>query len=128
MMKTRILSFCLLLVAAVALVGCTEKPELVINEADLVGKWQATDRTTEFWRYNADGTGVTWDEADDVHEDDTVGVLHFSWTTVQSHLELDYAGEMGQHAYENYTVTRQTQDSLVWKDLYGDYRTFVKIQ
>lgn len=128
MMKTRIISFCLLFVAMVSLVGCTEKPELIINEAALVGKWQATDRTTEFWRYNADGTGQTWDEADDVHEDDTVGVLHFSWTTVQSHLELDYYGEMGQHAYENYTVTHQTQDSLVWKDLYGDYRTFVKIQ
>jgi outer membrane biogenesis lipoprotein LolB len=125
-MKKRFLLRCLLLVAAFSLVGCTEKTELVINKDDLVGKWQATDRPTEFWRYNADGTGKTWDEGDDVYEDDTVGVLHFVWTTVMSHLELDYAGEMGQHAFENYTVTHQTPDSLVWKDLYGDYRTFVK--
>ena len=30
--------------------------------------------------------------------------------------------------YENYTVTRQTQDTLVWKDMYGDNRTFVKVR
>ena len=41
---------------------------------------------------------------------------------------IDYAGQMGQHAYENYTVTRQTQDTLVWKDMYGDNRTFVKVR
>ena len=125
-MKKRFLSYCLLLTAMAAMVGCTEKAEVVVDRNALVGKWQATDNTSEFWRYNADGTGKTWDESDDVHETDTVGVLHFNWTTVQSHIELDYYGEMGQHAYENYTVTHQTQDSLVWKDLYGDYRTFVK--
>ena len=127
-MKKRFLSYCLLLTAMAVMVGCTEKAEVVVDRNALVGKWQATDNTSEFWRYNADGTGKTWDESDDVHETDTVGVLHFNWTTVQSHIELDYYGEMGQHAYENYTVTRQTSDSLVWKDLYGDYRTFVKIQ
>ena len=44
-------------------------------------------------------------------------------------MDVSRAGvKSSQHAYENYTVTRQTSDSLVWKDLYGDYRTFVKIQ
>lgn len=118
--------FLQLLLVAATLGGCTGKTELVIDQNALVGKWQATDRNTEYWRYNADGTGLTWDEADDVYEYDTVGVLHFNWTTTLSHLELDYFGEMGQHAFENYTVTHQSLDTLVWKDLYGDYRTFVR--
>ncbi len=126
MMKRRNFFYLLLTVGMALATGCTEKTELVINPSDLHGKWQATDNRTEFWRYNSDGTGITWDESDDVYETDTVGVLHFMWSTNMSHLELDYYGEMGQHAYENYTVTRLTPDSLVWKDLYGDYRTFVK--
>lgn len=127
-MKKRVL-YCLLLLAGLATtVSCIDDFDVVINKSDLVGKWQSTDKTTEYWRFKSGGTGSTWDEADDVHEYDTVGVLHFTWTTTGSHLEIDYEGQMGQHAYENYTVTRQTQDSLVWKDMYGDYRTFVKVR
>ena len=127
-MKKRVL-YCFLLLAGMAsMVSCIDDLDLVINKDDLVGKWHATDKTTEFWRFKSDGSGLTGDEADDVHEYDTGGVLHFTWTTVGSHLEIDYAGQMGEHAYENYTVTRQTQDTLVWKDMFGDNRTFVKVR
>ena len=56
-----------------SMVSCIDDLDIVINKDDLVGKWHATDKTTEFWRFKSDGSGLTWDEADDVHEDDTEG-------------------------------------------------------
>lgn len=122
----RILSSLSLAVALIFLaIACTpEKVTLTIDDNALVGTWQATDVPSEHWRYDADYTGETWDESDDVHEGEGT---RFNWSTDADILSLDLYGSMGQHVYYDNTVTLQTSDSLCWKDLYGNSRTFVKI-
>ena len=47
-------------------------------------------------------------------------------SVTEDQLQIDLYGEMGQHVYKDYTVTYQTRDSLVWKDLYGNSRSFTR--
>ena len=115
-----------LLIACVPLlfVGCTEKVEpLDIDEALLVGKWQEETNSQVIWRYDSDHTGETWDESEDVHEGEGT---KFNWSTNKDMLQIDLYGEMGQHAYYDYTITKQTDTLFVWKDLYGNKQTFIK--
>lgn len=110
-----------------AMAGCTDPNDTVmVDGSALVGKWCAMDNKTEFWRFNSDGSGLTWDEADDVYETDE-NVPRFNWTTQLDQIRIDIYGQMGQHVYYDWTVTRQTPDSLTFKDLYGNFRTFVKL-
>ena len=117
----------LLLLGVVALMaGCTDLFEkVIVDDAALVGKWYALDNKTEFWRFNADGSGLTWDESDDVYEHDE-NVPRFNWTTRIDQIRIDIYGQMGQHVYYDWTVTRQTADSLTFEDYYDNSRTFVK--
>ena len=116
----------LLLLAFVPLlfVGCTPEMEpLEVNDSLLVGKWVKETNMHEYWRYDADSTGETWDESEDVQEGEGT---KFNWTTKDDQLRLDMYGEMGQHVYYDYTVVTQTESRLEWKDLYGNKQSFVK--
>lgn len=124
-MKNRTLAALLLLAfVPMLLVSCTEEVKPVeVNDSLLIGKWQKETNLQEYWRYDADSTGETWDESEDVQEGEGT---KFNWTTKDDQLRLDMYGEMGQHVYYDYTVVTQTESRLEWKDLYGNKQSFVK--
>ena len=106
------------------LVSCTEEVKPVeVNDSLLIGKWQKETNMQEYWRYDADSTGETWDESEDVQEGEGI---KFNWSTEEDQLRLDFYGEMGQHVYYDYTVVTQTESRLEWKDIYGNKQVFLK--
>lgn len=124
-MKNRILAALLLLAfMPMLLVSCTEEVKPVeVNDSLLIGKWQKETNMQEYWRYDADSTGETWDESEDVQEGEGI---KFNWSTEEDQLRLDFYGEMGQHVYYDYTVVTQTESRLEWKDIYGNKQVFLK--
>ena len=124
-MKNRTLAALLLLAfMPMLLVSCTEEVKpLEVNDSLLIGKWQKETNMQEYWRYDADSTGETWDESEDVQEGEGI---KFNWSTEEDQLRLDFYGEMGQHVYYDYTVVTQTESRLEWKDIYGNKQVFLK--
>lgn len=122
-MKKRVLYLCLV-AGAILASGCIKETTVTVNPSLLPGKWYATDIPTEYWRFDVAGTGHTWDESEDVHEGEGTD---FNWTTLLNQLRIDLYGQMGQHVYYDWTVTRQTADTLTFKDQYDNPRTFVKL-
>jgi hypothetical protein len=126
-MKNKTLLIAILAFLATLTFAACDKPVNSINvNADLIpGKWYDSENTTEFWRFDADGSGVTWDTSEDVQEDEGT---KFNWSVLLDQLRIDLYGRMGQHVYYDYTVTYQTADSLVFKDIYDNPRTFLKVK
>lgn len=122
-MKPYALVFVLCLTAL--LTACT--PEFEIPEGDfdvelLYGKWNMTD-TQVYYVYQADGTGYTWDEADDVSEDEA---QPFEWTVDKSemiHIHLTETGTAQVPKY--YIITALTSSELCYHDAYVESKVFV---
>ena len=90
-MKNRTLAALLLLAfVPMLLVSCTEEVKPVeVNDSLLIGKWQKETNMQEYWRYDADSTGETWDESEDVQEGEGI---KFNWSTEEDQLRLDFYG------------------------------------
>lgn len=93
----------------------------------LPGKWQQDD-TQVFYRYNADGTGCTWDEADDITEEEA---QPFTWEVDGSemiHIHLTETGTAEVPKY--YILTRLTESELRYYDAYVTSKkyTFTKVR
>lgn len=122
-MKNKVL-YLLGLLLAVSLAGCTpDDVSVPVNESALEGTWHSSDVPQEYWRFDANHTGETWDESEDVQEGEGT---RFNWSTQDDQLRLDLYGEMGQHVYYDYTIENQTQNAFTWKDMYGNSRNFTR--
>lgn len=118
----KILSFLgLCVVATVLLVSCDPLVEQSFDETLLYGKWQSN---TLFYKYLADGSGATWDTADDVTEAEA---QNFTWTLVESELTHIHVLEMGGSVPKVYTVTELTDSTLVYEDDFGKNFSFDKV-
>src|SRR5665648_253989 len=82
-------------------VSC-EPIEESFDDSLLIGKWQSG---TLFYKYLADGSGATWDTADDVTEAEAQA---FTWTLVKSELTHIHVLELGGVVPKIYTVTELT--------------------
>ncbi|MFW5758019.1 MAG: hypothetical protein ACOCYO_04980 [Bacteroidota bacterium] len=91
------------------------------DETLLYGKWVSG---TEFYKYNADGTGGTWDTADDVTEEEAQA---FNWTLEQSELTHIHILEIGGSVPKLYTVTRLTATTLEYEDDFGVEFSYTKV-
>jgi hypothetical protein len=100
-------------------VSCA-KEEPSFDEQLLIGKWRSG---TEFYRYDSDGTGATWDTGDDVSEDEA---QEFTWTLIKSDLTHIHIMELGGRVPKYYTVTELTATTLKYKDEFGKNFSFVK--
>ena len=77
----------------------------------LIGKWQ---KGTEYWRYDDDQTGYTWDEADDVDESEA---QMFSWTLQGSTLTQKHYMEIsGSVVPITYKMVMLNATTLVYED------------
>lgn len=116
-----ILSATVFSLIALILSSCGQT-EIEYDKTLLTGKWQCT---TLFEVYNANGTGHTWDEADDITEAEA---QKFTWTLTGDDLTQIHIMEMGGSVPKTYIVTNLTSTTLSYKDeLSGKERTFKKV-
>lgn len=106
---------------ALLMVGCVPQ-EQDFEATDLVGKWVSG---TEYYRYDADLTGATWDTADDVSESEAQS---FTWSLEGAQLTVIHQMEMGGVVPKLYTLTDLTSNTLKYKDSYGQSFTFTRVQ
>ncbi|MBQ0015920.1 MAG: hypothetical protein KBT04_02925 [Bacteroidales bacterium] len=109
----------LLVLCAIAAVllwaGCSKDKDKSpkFSESNLIGKWSSG---TEFWRYDADHSGRTWDTADDVNEDDET-TMRFAWSLDGDQLKHVFSGdEVHQAVAQYYTVKVLNATTLQWDD------------
>lgn len=91
------------------------------DQSLLVGKWQSG---TLYYRYFSNGDGYTWDEGDDVMEEEA---QDFTWTLVQSELTHIHILEIGGTVPKVYTVTELTSGILTYEDDFGKSFSFTKV-
>lgn len=104
------------------MVSCIEIDDDPFDESLLIGKWQSG---TLFYTYNYDGSGATWDESDDVTENEA---QKFTWTLVEAELTHIHILEMGGNAVPKlYTLNKLTQISLEYEDSFGKQFSFSKV-
>lgn len=118
-----------LAMGALCFVGC--RPEGAdYSPSQLIGKWVRTEngtKGTEYYRFdNGDTvlTGVTWDVADDVSEEEA---QPFEWTLEGDQLTIVHIMEMGGRIPKVYTVTDLAASALAFKDNYGQKFQFERV-
>ena len=90
---------------------------ITVSENQLYGCWVKTG-TQEYWRYNENGTGVTWDESEDVSEEESN--LTFTWSVREDELTHIFSGSMdNQYVPKIYTIKAISSSSMSWEDDYG---------
>lgn len=121
-MKKLVRIILLLVVSTTFMVSCIEDTtSQTFDETFLYGKWQSG---TVYYKYISNGTGTTWDTADDVTEAEGQA---FTWTLVQSELTHIHVLEVGGSVPKVYTVTELTETSLVYEDDFGTAYSFTKV-
>jgi hypothetical protein len=113
------LSACMFI--AFLVVSCEPAEEVSFDSTLLTGKWQSG---TLYYKYLANGTGSTWDTADDVTEAEAQA---FTWALVQAELTHIHLLEIGGSVPKVYTVTELTSSSLKYKDDFGGTFSFTKV-
>lgn len=100
-----------------------ELPTVVYDITDLYGKWESG---TEYYVYNSNGTGYTWDEGDGVYEEEA---QPFTWEVDESEMIHVHKMEMGGDVPMYYIITELTSSTLRYYDAYNekDTYTFIKV-
>lgn len=102
-----------------------EEVHIVVTPDQVTGCW-VKNSTQEYWRYLDDGTGVTWDEAEDVTEAESN--LRFEWSVSGDVLTHIFRGEEGnQYVPKVYTVKGISPSAMSWEDDYGQQYTLIKV-
>lgn len=115
--------FCLAVCIVLALLAdsCENLEKPTFDESLLIGKWRSG---TLYYKYLADGTGGTWDTADDVTEEEAQA---YTWTLVNDELTQNHILEIGGTVPKVYTVTELTETSLKYHDSFGVNWSFTKV-
>ena len=101
---------CFLATLCVLAILSSCKKDEDFDEALIPGKWQTG---TEFWVYEANGLGHTWDPADDVTEDEAQS---FTWEMSVEQFTITHIGEMGEMIPKTYTIKTLTNTTFELKD------------
>ena len=111
----------ILLCALAWMMGGCELPETNSFDRSLMsGYWQSG---TIHEYYNANGTGYTWDTADDITEEEA---QPFTWTLVNATLTQNHQIEMGGVVPKTYTITTLSNSVLSYHDDFGNNYVFNK--
>lgn len=119
-MKKSIFYLAMFALVSILAVSCETEP-VSFDEALLIGKWQSG---TLFYKYLDDGTGGTWDTADDVKEEEA---QDFTWTLVEAELTHIHILQIGGSVPKVYTVTELSSTSLIYHDDFGVEFSFTKV-
>lgn len=106
--------------------SCEKPPveEIHVTDDQLVATWQLFG-SEEYWRFDSDHSGETWDLSDDVQEGEGT---QLTWTVSGQTLSIQLHGEMGQVVPYDYEITSINDVRLTWVDAYGNDRTFTKVK
>ena len=121
-MKKIVLYLSLILITSFATTSCVDVGAESFDETLLYGKWQSG---TLYYTYVSDGSGKTWDTADDVTEEEAQS---FTWTLEASELTHIYVLEIGGTVPKVYTVTQLTSTQLTYEDDFGTSYTFTRVE
>ncbi len=89
----------------------------------LIGLWQAG---TVYYRYNEDGTGTTWDTADDVMESEA---SVFTWDVKKNRLTHYHKMEISSAIIPKaYTIKKLDLANLEYQDEFKVKSVFVKVE
>ena len=124
MKNFKLLFISILAVSAIILSmsSCSPDTDVEFDQTLLTGKWQENNSLI-FEVYGKDGSGYTWDEADDVTEAEA---QPFTWGLNGNVLTQVHTMEMGGNVPKVYTVTKLTATELIYEDNYGNKHTFWK--
>lgn len=117
----KVLVFIMFAILIGALFTSCQKEDESFDETLLYGKWRSGNL---FYRYLSNGSGKTWDEGDDVYEDEA---QNFSWTLEKSEFTHIYVMEIGGVVPKVYKLTELTATSLKYQDDFGKRFSFVKV-
>ncbi|HUX96568.1 MAG TPA: hypothetical protein VMV47_12620 [Bacteroidales bacterium] len=115
------LFYLILAIFSLCVVSCEPETDVSFDQSLLIGKWKTG---TLYYKYLADGTGGTWDTADDVTEAEAQA---FTWTLVKAELTHIHVLEIGGSVPKVYTVTELTATSLKYHDDFGVKFSFSKV-
>lgn len=87
----------------------------------LIGVWKENEN---YYRYNDDGSAVTWDLADDVMEDEGT---HLTWTLDHNLFTHYYQMEIGGIIPKMYNMKVLELDVMEYDDDYGVGHKFSKV-
>lgn len=109
--------------ALAALVGCTPELDVVpeFSVDDIYGKWRSG---SEYYRYDSDFYGVTWNTADDVTEAEG---KPFKWEIVGVDMTHIHIMEMEASVPKTYVIDELTPSVLRYHDAYGKDYQFYKV-
>lgn len=86
------------------------------NEALITGLWQKDGHV--YYRFNADGTGHTWDVADDLTEDEASS---FNWEVYDNAFMITHKLRLRGIVPRYYELDRLNSFDLRFHDSYSDY-------
>jgi hypothetical protein len=119
-MKKFLVSLAAIVLVGFIIVSCEKDEDF--DESLLIGKWQY-ERLFE--RYFANGTGYSWDEGQDVREEEA---QHFDWTLEGSELTRYERMEIsGLKITYRYTVTELTSSRLRYRDHFMKGYSFIRV-
>lgn len=90
------------------------KQRTIYSPSLMVGEWL---RAAEHEEYFADNTGRRWDTSEDIQRDEA---QVFTWTLDSNFLTLKYTMAFGAVMVRQYVVTFVDNESLVYRDAFGD--------
>lgn len=96
--------------------------DIEFDEDLLIGVWKENEL---YYRYNDDGTGVTWDLADDVQEDEGTEV---EWTLDHNLFTHLYHMEIGGIIPKVYNMKVLDLDVMEYEDDYGVNHKFSRVE
>ena len=120
--KKYLLYSCYFFVLCLAVTSCGETDK-DYDRTLIPGKWK---QGTMFEYYNSNGTGHTWDEGDDVTEDEA---QKFRWKLEKDELTQIHLMEIsGAEIPKVYAITELTPTNFRYKDSYGKTFSFIKVE
>lgn len=113
---------CLCLGALLALASCVPTPNYVdYDETLLYGEWvEGTVHDT----YNDDGSGYTWDTADDITEEEATP---FNWNLEHDQLHITHVLWNGTVVPKIYTIKELNDYTLAYEDDYGTRHEYQRV-
>lgn len=122
MKKRLFITLPILIFTAILLSNCGGDT-IIIDEDLIIGRWKSGSL---YEVYEQGGSGYTWDEADDVTEDER---QQFEWSISDNNILTQiHLMEMGGRIPKVYNITQLTNTSLVYEDNYGVKHYFIRVE
>lgn len=114
----------MLVLGALAVTSCGEKDNhITVSDDQVIGLWLRSG-SQEYWRYNADHTGASWDASEDISDVETN--MSLTWSLDGDQLMHVFTGAMNNQAVpKTYTISSISSSTMVWYDNY--YNTHITL-